>query len=92
MTLAIDAADPLSSALLEQIDGFARAVGSLADLPQPWPGPVVDRVAQTAREAIAHVTGQQVERGPVVTSILRAGARDLLAVTQQEAAEPRAAR
>ncbi len=86
VTLAIDASDPLSSALLEQIDEFAQAVRALADRPQPWPQSVVDRAAHTARGAIAHATAQHVERDPVVASILRAGARDLLAVTQQDVA------
>ncbi len=81
VTGAIDDGESLPGALREQIASFARVLRALADTPQPWPEPVVRQAAQTANDAIAHATAEHVDRTPVVASILRAGARDLLELT-----------
>jgi uncharacterized membrane protein YgaE (UPF0421/DUF939 family) len=83
VTLAIDASESLPSALEEQIIRYAEAMRSLADVPQPWPEAVVGHAAEIARQAIEHASEQRVDRAPIVASILRAGARDLLALTRQ---------
>jgi hypothetical protein len=56
--------------------GAARADGA-----RPWPEAVVRDAIDAAHDAIAHVTEEHVDRSPVVASILRAGARNLLQIS-----------
>jgi uncharacterized membrane protein YgaE (UPF0421/DUF939 family) len=84
VTGAIDDRESLPARLHDQVASFAGVVRALADTPQPWPEPVVRAAAQTANDAIEHAMAQRVDRSPVIASILRAGARDLLELTQGE--------
>ena len=84
VTGAIDDGESLPAALTDRIARFAQALRELAEMPQPWPEPIVRDAARTARDAIDHATAQRVDRSPAIASILRAGGRDLLALTQRE--------
>ena len=84
VTGAIDDGESLQAALTDQIARFAQALRELAEMPQPWPEPIVRDAARTARDAIDHATAQRVDRSPAIASILRAGGRDLLALTRRE--------
>lgn len=82
VTGAIDDRESLPARLEDQITSFAAVVRALADTPQPWPEAIVCDAVQIANDAIEHATAQRIDRSPVVASILRAGARDLLALIQ----------
>jgi uncharacterized membrane protein YgaE (UPF0421/DUF939 family) len=79
---AFDDKESLPAGLQAQIGSFARALTNLADTPQPWPEPVVRDAVATANAAIGHAAAQNVDRSPVIASILRAGGRDLLELLQ----------
>jgi uncharacterized membrane protein YgaE (UPF0421/DUF939 family) len=82
VTGALDERESLPARMQDQIASFARVVRLLAETPQPWPEPVVRDAVQTATDAIEQATAQRVDRTPVVASILRTGARDLLELTR----------
>jgi hypothetical protein len=82
VTGAIDDGESLPTPLQAQIASFARVLRALADTRQPWPESVVREAVAAAHDAIAHATAEHVHRSPVVASILRAGARDLLDLIQ----------
>jgi uncharacterized membrane protein YgaE (UPF0421/DUF939 family) len=82
VTGAIDNRESLPARMQDQIASFAGVVRLLAETPQPWPEPVVRDAMQTATDAIEQATAQRVDPTPVVASILRAGALDLVELTR----------
>jgi uncharacterized membrane protein YgaE (UPF0421/DUF939 family) len=82
VTGALDDHESLPAALQDQIASFATAIGLLTDTPQPWPESITHDTIEIAKRAIEQASAQRVDRTPVIASILRAGARDLLELTQ----------
>jgi uncharacterized membrane protein YgaE (UPF0421/DUF939 family) len=82
VTGALDDGESLPADVQDQIASFAAAIGELSDTPQPWPESVTRNAVVIARRAIEPATARRVDRTPVIASILRAGARDLLALTE----------
>jgi hypothetical protein len=82
VTGALDDGESLPADVQDQIASFAAAIGALSDTPQPWPESVTRNAVEIASRAIEQATAQRVDRTPVIASILRAGARDLLALTE----------
>jgi uncharacterized membrane protein YgaE (UPF0421/DUF939 family) len=82
VTGALDDGEPVPAGLQHQIASFATAIGALADAPQPWPESVTRNAVEIAKHAIDQATAQRVDRTPVIASILRAGGRDLLELTE----------
>ena len=82
VTGAINDRESLPPALQDQIQSFARVLRALAETLQPWPEPVIRDAIDVANDVIAHITAEDVDRSPVIASMLRAGARDLLELTK----------
>jgi hypothetical protein len=78
VTVAIDDGESLPMPLQAQIASFASVLRTLAGTPPPWPQSVLRDAADAAHHLIAHATSDHADRSPVVATVLRAGARDLL--------------
>lgn len=83
-TAGLEGGEPLPGQLKEQIGALAAALNDLARTPQPWPPELAHHVVGVARRAIGEAPASSVDRVPTVSAILRATARDLVAVTDQE--------
>jgi hypothetical protein len=68
--------------LLESIASFAEGLSDLAAAERPWPPALLADVQRRADETIAQVSARGVDPDQVVASILRAVARDLVAVIE----------
>jgi uncharacterized membrane protein YgaE (UPF0421/DUF939 family) len=66
--------------LQQQISLMAGALRWLAEAQRPWPDTVMRETETAARAALAHAEARGIDRDQVVAAILRAVARDLLAV------------
>jgi uncharacterized membrane protein YgaE (UPF0421/DUF939 family) len=71
--------------LQQQITLMAGALRWLAEAPHPWPEPVRREAEAAARAALAHADARGIDRDQVVAAILRAVARDLIAVLDSPA-------
>jgi uncharacterized membrane protein YgaE (UPF0421/DUF939 family) len=74
---------PLPAWLKTEITALAVALRTLARTPQPWPSQLIGEVEATAQHAIDQAPFSQVDRVPTISSIMRATARDLIAVLDQ---------
>jgi uncharacterized membrane protein YgaE (UPF0421/DUF939 family) len=81
---AVDDREPLPGWLEDQVRALAAALHELARTPQPWPPELVQEVAAATRRAIDDAPISSIDRVPTINAILRATARDLVAVTEQE--------
>lgn len=84
-TGAHDDQERLPAELEDRIAALASAITRLASTPQPWPPELVRDVELVAAGAIEQAAAQPVDRAPVVASIMRATARDLLAIVEANA-------
>jgi uncharacterized membrane protein YgaE (UPF0421/DUF939 family) len=64
---------------------LARLLGSLAESPRPWPPSLVQEIEAAAGETIEYAGTRGIDRDQVVAAILRATARDLIAVIEPSA-------
>jgi len=69
---------PVPSELEQQIAALALAIGGLSAAGQPWAPELLDEVGRVAAEAIGHSPVDDATPGPVLASILRATATDLV--------------
>ena len=79
-TGVLETAERMPASLSAAVDQFAAALARLASAPQPWPAPVVAAVAEQVDAVIAGVTPETAPRAPVLASLVRAAAGDLLRV------------
>lgn len=79
----VDDEVPLPASLRDEIAALGGALRTLAKTPQPWPSQLIDDVGATAQHAIDDAPISRVDRVPTITSIMRAAARDLIAVLDQ---------
>jgi uncharacterized membrane protein YgaE (UPF0421/DUF939 family) len=84
-TLRRDGQQEPPAALQEGIASLASSLRALADAGRPWPPEVLTELENAAGATVDRVTAQNVDPDQVVASILRAAARDLLAVIEQPA-------
>jgi uncharacterized membrane protein YgaE (UPF0421/DUF939 family) len=84
-TLRTDNRPPPPPELQDEVASLAEALTGLADAERPWPPGLVAAVEQRATTAIEAVTARNVDPDQVVASILRATARDLIAVIEPPA-------
>ncbi|MGI8714346.1 MAG: FUSC family protein [Solirubrobacteraceae bacterium] len=84
-TLRSDGRNPPPAALRERIASLAGGLASLAGADRPWASALVQEVEHAALDTVEHVSAQQVDTDQVVASILRATARDLVAVIEPHA-------
>jgi uncharacterized membrane protein YgaE (UPF0421/DUF939 family) len=73
-----EAAPPFE--LQSRVAQLAGALRGLSEAPRPWPDGVIQEAERAARAAIEYATARGVDREQVVAAILRATARDLIAV------------
>jgi uncharacterized membrane protein YgaE (UPF0421/DUF939 family) len=66
--------------LQSQVARLADALRWLSEAPRPWPDGVIQEAERAARAAVEYTTVRGVDREQVVAAILRAAARDLIAV------------
>jgi uncharacterized membrane protein YgaE (UPF0421/DUF939 family) len=71
--------------LQDEMAALAEALSGLADAERPWPSGLVAEVERRANTAIEGVSARNVDPDQVVASILRATARDLIAVIEPPA-------
>jgi uncharacterized membrane protein YgaE (UPF0421/DUF939 family) len=71
--------------LQDEMASLAEALSDLAAAERPWPPALLTEIQRRADEAIDQVTARNVDPDQVVASILRATARDLIAVIEQPA-------
>jgi uncharacterized membrane protein YgaE (UPF0421/DUF939 family) len=83
-TGALDDGESLPPSLRGEIAALATAIGSLAGTPQPWPRELVREIGEIANRAIEQAAAQRVDRVPVIMSLVRAGARDLVELLKAE--------
>jgi uncharacterized membrane protein YgaE (UPF0421/DUF939 family) len=69
----------------DEMASLAEALSDLAAAERPWPPALLTEIQRRANEAIGQVTARNVDPDQVVASILRATARDLIAVIEQPA-------
>jgi uncharacterized membrane protein YgaE (UPF0421/DUF939 family) len=84
-TLRTDKRPPPPPELQDEVASLAEALTGLADAQRPWPPGLVAAVEHRATTAIEAVTARNVDPDQVVASILRATARDLIAVIEPPA-------
>jgi uncharacterized membrane protein YgaE (UPF0421/DUF939 family) len=84
-TLRSDGREAPPAELLEAIGSLAEGLSELAAAERPWPPALLAELQHRADDAIAQVTARNVDPDQVVASILRATARDLIAVIEQPA-------
>jgi uncharacterized membrane protein YgaE (UPF0421/DUF939 family) len=83
LTTSVALEAPPGPELEGQVQELAGTLDQLARSPRPWPGDVIAH-AQAAAQAALHYTDQRgIDREHVVAAILRATARDLLAVVNR---------
>jgi uncharacterized membrane protein YgaE (UPF0421/DUF939 family) len=70
--------------LAHQITLMAGALRWLAEAERPWPDAVMRETEAAARAALSHAEAHGIDRDQVVAAILRAVARDLIAVLGSE--------
>jgi uncharacterized membrane protein YgaE (UPF0421/DUF939 family) len=66
--------------LQQQLHMLAAGLRSLAESQRPWPPRLLEEIEATARTAIEYAGARGIDRDQVVAAILRATARDLIAV------------
>lgn len=71
-----------SPGLTDRIASLAGGIAGLAEADRPWPPALLTEVQSRAQDAIEQVTAREVDPDQVVASILRATARDLVAVIE----------
>jgi uncharacterized membrane protein YgaE (UPF0421/DUF939 family) len=81
-TLRSDGRQAPPAELLETIASLAEGLSDLAAAERPWPPALLTEVQRRADDAIAQVSAREVDPDQVVASILRAAARDLIAVIE----------
>jgi uncharacterized membrane protein YgaE (UPF0421/DUF939 family) len=84
-TLRSDGRPPPPAELEDEIAFLAEGLGRLAAAERPWPPALLTELQRRADDTIAQITARNVDTDQVVASILRATARDLLAVIEQRA-------
>lgn len=84
-TLRSDGRQARPGELLESIASLAEGLSDLAAAERPWPPALLTDVQRRADETIAQVSARDVDPDEVVASILRAAARDLVAVIDLQA-------
>jgi uncharacterized membrane protein YgaE (UPF0421/DUF939 family) len=84
-TLRSDGREAPPTDLLDAIASLAEGLSELAAAERPWPPVLLTDVQHRADDAIAQVNARNVDPDQVVASILRATARDLIAVIEPPA-------
>ena len=84
-TLRSDGRESPPAELLETIASLAEGLSDLAAAERPWPPELLADLHRRADDAIAQVSAREVDPDQVVASILRATARDLVAVIELRA-------
>lgn len=79
---------PPGAELQDRIGALATALASLAVADRPWPAPLLAEIRHSATDTVGEVDGRRVDADVVVAAILRATARDLLAVVELPEAAP----
>jgi hypothetical protein len=80
LTASVVAEAPPPFELQSQVARLADALRWLSEAPRPWPDGVIQEAERAARAAVEYTTARGVDRDQVVAAILRATARDLIAV------------
>ena len=80
-TDALDEGEMIPPALGESVAELAAALGELARAPQPWPPQLREEVAERVRAGLVAAGEAAAPRAPVLASVARAIARDVLAIT-----------
>ncbi len=75
---------PPDPELQQQIKGMAGALRWLAEAPRPWTEAVLRETEAAARAALSHAEARGIDRDHVVAAVVRAVARDLIAVLGSE--------
>jgi uncharacterized membrane protein YgaE (UPF0421/DUF939 family) len=75
---------PPDPELQQQITLMAGALRWLAEAPRPWPEAVMRETEAAARAALNHAEARGIDRDHVIAAIVRAVARDLIAVLGSE--------
>ncbi len=84
LTASVVAQDAVPLELQTQVGQLADALRWLAEAPRPWPDGVIQEAERAARSAVEYTTARGVDRAQVVAAILRATARDLIAVVDRD--------
>ena len=84
-TLRTDNRSAPPAELQEEMASLAEALSGLAAAERPWPPALLTEIERRAAQAIEEVSVRNVDPDQVVASILRATARDLVAVIEQRA-------
>jgi uncharacterized membrane protein YgaE (UPF0421/DUF939 family) len=84
-TLRRDGQREPPAALQDKVASLASTLGALADPDRPWPPELLAEVEEAVGTTVDWVAAQDVDPDEVVASILRAAARDLLAVIEMPA-------
>jgi hypothetical protein len=84
-TLRSDGRQAPPAELRETIASLAEGLSDLAAAERPWPLELLADLHRRADDAIAQVSAREVDPNQVVASILRATARDLVAVIELRA-------